>query len=594
MDRIQEIKDRVGGDWTGVLTHFGFPPEILDGQHHPCPICEGKDRFRFDRQKQFIFCNQCFKKKCGDGIDAIRWLKGWTVAETLQQLAEHLGIDGNGRVPRRRVPPAPPRGQVVKRYSYQNREKKLLRWKCRTDPKGFFWQAPDGSKKVQGIPETLYRLPELYGRTEIWIVEGEKDTDTLWDLGIPATTNGAAGQWRQAHTDQFLESGCRRAVIIPDQDDIGKEHAEAVAKTLSEREVEVRILTLNTKDVTEWKEAGGEKEDLLERAAMAPVWKTAEKPSRFKPLTFDEVLALKPPTWLLRGLLPVESIIVLWGPPGSGKTFLVIAMALSIAAGHDFAGRKTRQGKVLYAFGEGLGGAGKRFLAWLQSRKDEDATAAALRENLFSAREVPNLLDPNDVKEFITQVPKGTVLIAIDTLARALVGGDENAARDMGLAVKSADVISRETGAAVLLVHHCGWNTDHSRGSTSLPGGIHTELSFCNGCLTTLKQKDLEPAPPLHFQQVPVTVGTDEDGEPITTCRIQLDPLVGFPMDRAAGKILSLLQEDIHRDEWMTRAEIIERIGHMPRKTFHNAMDALKKKGLIQKKGTGYKSAKVP
>jgi putative DNA primase/helicase len=76
-------------------------------RHGPCPICGGKDRFRFDdkdRRGTWI-CNQC---GAGDGFSLAQKVNGWTFPETLNALAGYLGFDGRA-VDRKASPPPKPR-----------------------------------------------------------------------------------------------------------------------------------------------------------------------------------------------------------------------------------------------------------------------------------------------------------------------------------------------------------------------------------------------------------------------------------------------------------------------------------------------------
>ncbi|MGL6194773.1 MAG: primase-helicase zinc-binding domain-containing protein, partial [Thermoguttaceae bacterium] len=71
----------------------GIPSGILDGNHHPCPKCDGKDRFRLiDRKTGGVLCNQCFNEKNGDYFDAVRWMKGVDFPEALQMVKEYLQV----------------------------------------------------------------------------------------------------------------------------------------------------------------------------------------------------------------------------------------------------------------------------------------------------------------------------------------------------------------------------------------------------------------------------------------------------------------------------------------------------------------------
>lgn len=90
---IADIKRAAEGRWIEILVNFGFTRDVLDGQHHPCPLCHGSDRFRYlDPAQGACFCNQCFREQNGDGIAAIVWLNGWSLNETLNAVADYLGL----------------------------------------------------------------------------------------------------------------------------------------------------------------------------------------------------------------------------------------------------------------------------------------------------------------------------------------------------------------------------------------------------------------------------------------------------------------------------------------------------------------------
>jgi P4 family phage/plasmid primase-like protien len=92
------------GRWPEIISTLGgVVSDTLDGGHHPCPKCGGKDRFRFSNRdgRGSVICGQCFKSGSGDGIDAVEWLCGWDFPQALEEIAKYLGItpetNGNGK-----------------------------------------------------------------------------------------------------------------------------------------------------------------------------------------------------------------------------------------------------------------------------------------------------------------------------------------------------------------------------------------------------------------------------------------------------------------------------------------------------------------
>jgi hypothetical protein len=133
----------------------------------------------------------------------------------------------------------------------------------------------------------------------------------------------------------------------------------------------------------------------------------------------------------------------------------------------------------------------------------------------------------------LATLPEKPVLIVIDTLARAMKGGDENSAQDMGALMDSVGALSASTGACVLLIHHSGKNkAGGARGSTALLGAIDTEIEIDEEQIKSTKQRDIEMSEPIGFKLVPLVVGADEDGDDVTSCVVESQRIV-----QSTGKI---------------------------------------------------------
>ena len=106
------------------------------------------------------------------------------------------------------------RSRIVATYDYHDEGRLLLYQVCRMEPKDFRQRRPDGKNwiwKIGNVRRVLYRLPQLQGRTTAYVVEGEKDADLLWSLGLPATMNaGGAGKWKPAYAQQLKAASVRR------------------------------------------------------------------------------------------------------------------------------------------------------------------------------------------------------------------------------------------------------------------------------------------------------------------------------------------------------------------------------------------------
>jgi hypothetical protein len=231
--------------------------------------------------------------------------------------------------------------------------------------------------------------------------------------------------------------------------------------------------------------------------------------------------------WLIKGLLPKTGLAVVYGPPGSGKSFAVLSLALHVASGRDFAGcRASRKGGVVYVSAEAGEGFKRRAIAARDEMGLYDDTPFAL------VTMAPNLgRSDGDAQALIEAIREQTELagwhadiIVVDTLARAAQGIDENSSRDMGALVANCDKIANQLSALVVAVHHSGKNTDNGmRGSSALLGAADTVIAISSdeaGTRTARieKQKDGEDGHAFTFRLQSVTLATDDDGDPITTC----------------------------------------------------------------------------
>jgi putative DNA primase/helicase len=180
------------------------------------------------------------------------------------------------------------RQQVVSTYDYVDESGQLLSQAVRKGPvKRFHQRAPDGNGgwkvgpdgkwTIKGVRLVPYRLPELISaapETDIYIVEGEKDVDNLRAIDCIGTCNPmGAGKWRTEFAEYFHG---RNVVILPDNDETGRDHAIDVAANLAPVAACVRILELpglpEKGDVSDWLAAGGTREQLEQLAAAAPAF----------------------------------------------------------------------------------------------------------------------------------------------------------------------------------------------------------------------------------------------------------------------------------------------------------------------------------
>lgn len=201
---------------------------------------------------------------------------------------------------------------------------------------------------------------------------------------------------------------------------------------------------------------------------------TAKK--RFELVPFSNIEFSSGSRWLVKGLLAANGLTTIFGPPKQYKSFIAADVALHIASGRSWAGRRVRQGAVVYIAGEGPSGFSDRIAA---NRKERDYPAdlpfflIKARPNL-GVGEGDTLLLANSIDQVISPLGIPLVAIFIDTLVRTLAGSSEN---DEGMRnfTDNAEAIADRFQCLAVAVHHTGKDaTKGMRGSSALHGAVVT------------------------------------------------------------------------------------------------------------------------
>ena len=227
--------------------------------------------------------------------------------------------------------------------------------------------------------------------------------------------------------------------------------------------------------------------------------------------------------YLIKGLFDDGGMSVVFGASNSGKTFVALDIAYHVALGCNWYGNKTKRGSVVYIAAEGGGGIRERLIA-LKKHYDipKYIDIYVLPDNVSLCG------DGNDTEQFLNTIRtvSNLKLIIVDTLARAMSGGDENSSEGMGDFIKNCDIIRAETHAHVMIVHHSGKNKDKGgRGHSSLNAAIDTEIEVKqdNGGIitaTVTKQRDGETGREFNFSLKIYDTSVDDDGDAVTSCAL--------------------------------------------------------------------------
>jgi putative DNA primase/helicase len=259
-----------------------------------CPFHEDKDPSLSINDATGLFhCFGCQAK--GDAFKFYGKVKGFSsFPEIVAGICQDFGIEG-------KTPAKDNRNKIRATYDYLEETGKILLQVVKFEPKGFRQRQPDGKGgwkwNLKGVRRVLYRLPEIIKADLVLITEGEKDADNIASMGLAATTcAGGAGKWREEYS-QALRG--KAVVILPDNDDPGRKHAEQVAEVLSGIAKSVKVVALpglpEKGDVSDWLKAGGTRKALESLINGTPVWTKAdsfvwESPillGEFQPPSFD-------------------------------------------------------------------------------------------------------------------------------------------------------------------------------------------------------------------------------------------------------------------------------------------------------------------
>lgn len=217
----EDVKSAGIGRVVEVLHNVaGIPLEHLDGKHHPCPKCGGKDRFRLiDPDAGAVFCNQCFNRDNGDFLAAIMHYRGCVLPEALGLAGDYLRVQpvegkeaAAAHVPHTTAESDKGRPEIddicnpEATYSYTDEKGvtlyQVLRYRCTyadgTKGKTFMQRRPNPDYKkggrekrwvwgnIKAVRQVLYEFRRVLKSPTVFIVEGEKDADRLNRLFVQA------------------------------------------------------------------------------------------------------------------------------------------------------------------------------------------------------------------------------------------------------------------------------------------------------------------------------------------------------------------------------------------------------------------------
>jgi AAA domain len=333
---------------------------------------------------------------------------------------------------------------------------------------------------------------------------------------------------------------------------------------------------------------------------------------RFRLRAFNTITVGSELVYLIKGIIPRVGLVVVWGPPKCGKSFWTFDLVMHPALGWKYRGRRVQHGAVVYLALEG----GKGFEARIEAfrrrflpNKPDDIPFFLVADALNLVKDHPELIG------CIRLQAQGNlpVVVVIDTLNRSLAGSESDD-KDMAAYIRAADAIRHAFGCVVIIVHHCGVDATRPRGHTSLAGAVDAQLAVKrdaadNIVVTVERMKDGAEGASLVSKLEAVDVGTDVDGDPITSCvvvpvdgaavrtttrklsdrqKLALDALAdctvghGSPTPSSFGLPAGLVAVDVNawRNELYARG-VLDRGAKSPREDFRRVKNSLQARKLI-------------
>jgi hypothetical protein len=394
------------------------------------------------------------------------------------------------------VPQAKPK--IAKTYDYRDERGELLYQVVRLEPKDFRQRRPDGRGgwdwKLGDGRRVPYRLPDLIKAVAdgeiIYIPEGEKDADNLRAIGLAATTNaGGVKKWRPEYREHLRGAD---VVVLPDNDEAGREHGDLVAASLRGIARRIRILDIGKLwrecplkgDISDWLTAGGTAEKLKAIVDALPEETAAadnHRSERLKPLTLSELfdLEIKEREMLLSPILPEKGLVMVYAYRGVGKTHVALGIGYAVASGGSFlkwTAPKPR--RVLLVDGEMPAGSLRDRLATIVATAEKEAEPDAMRViagDLVDEGGVGNLADPTVQAELDKYLDHVDLLILDNLSSLTAVIRDND--QESWTTIQQWLLRLRRRDISVLLVHHAG-KAGEQRGTSRREDVLDTSISL--------------------------------------------------------------------------------------------------------------------
>jgi hypothetical protein len=419
-----------------------------------------------------------------------------------------------------------PQSHIECTYDYKDENGNLLYQVVRFSPKAFRQRRPGAAPgkwtwNLGGTCRVLYRLPELIEGIAcghpVYVCEGEKDVENLVELGFVATTNvGGANKWLPEYNETFRGADI---VIVPDNDQIGRDHANVIGNALTGVAKRIRILDLSKEwpgcpekgDISNWLEAEGSAEKLNESVEALPDW---SPPALVGPLpawkqgafTAEDLqsMAFPPIAWVVPDMIPAAGVTLLCSKPKFGKSWLAYDLCIGSTMNRFILGTiKPEQGDVLYlALEDSKRRLQRRMTKLLPTFTGKWADKLTITTEWRRLHE--GGLDDIRAWQKDTKANGGKpIMVAIDVLAKVRKPtGNKPVYESDYDALTGLHRLSHELGIAIVVIHHTRKMAaddliETVSGSYGLTGAVDTVIVMANkggSAVLDVRGRDVESA----------------------------------------------------------------------------------------------------
>lgn len=423
----------------------------------------------------------------------------------------------------------------------------------------------DGSKLYHSggqVGGCFWMLGTLDEAGKVYVAEGFATAATIYETtGRPCVVAYSASNL--VHVCEIItgNSGFNKdivedIIVVADNDKsgVGQRYAEQACAKFGVKMVMPPVLG----DANDYAKQGGDLNELL-------------NPKKENWLTPADDFCSQPApiAWLVENWIQDDALIMVHGPSGGGKTFVVLDWCMTIASQYNnWMGNEAESGPIIYLAGEGHHGLRSRIAAW-----KEEKNVRKLNMWLSKSGCDLNLTEGYlKVLEQIRDIEVKPSLIVVDTLHRFL-NGDENSAKDAKTMLDACAKLMQEFDCSVLLVHHTGVNDDsqhRARGSSAWRGALDIEISVKPATKTRpieivqRKSKDSEMAEPVYVElkQVEIPGWKDKKGKPVTSAVIIE---AEKPVEQKKESAISGHIKTLESAWWATGCEIEEELPYVSR-----------------------------